>query len=117
MNELSELPKLRYLSAHHNMLDEFCYYHTGGFSSLNRLSVIYNRNMTGMLPQALSTLPQLRRLEMHDTHVRGPAPSGSFPSLQLLLISGTGGLCGSVPQTCNHADVHCDLGSGALPEC
>jgi len=117
MNELSELPKLRYLAAHHNMLDEFCYYHKGGFPSLTRLSVIYNRNMTGMLPQAISTLPHLRRLEMHDTHVRGSSPSGTFSSLQLLLISGTGGLCGKIPATCSHPEVHCDLGLGALPSC
>merc|ERR1712039_642061 len=70
LSHLSKMPKLRYLSVHHNMLDEVCY-HGGGFPELERLSMIYNRNMTGLLPQGLGELPALRRLEMHDTHLRG----------------------------------------------
>merc|ERR1712087_594081 len=63
------------------------------FQELERLSMIYNRNMTGLFPQGLQELPALRRLEMHDTHLRGNVPAGPWTSLQLLLISGTGGLC------------------------
>merc|ERR1712228_3034 len=109
-------PKLGYLSVHHNMLDEVCY-HGGGFQELERLSMIYNRNMTGLFPQGLQELPALRRLEMHDTHLRGNVPAGPWTSLQLLLISGTGGLCGEVPQKCAEDGVHCDLAPGVLPAC
>merc|ERR1712228_742075 len=116
LSELSRMPKLRYLSVHHNMLDEVCY-HGGGFQELERLSMIYNRNMTGLFPQGLGELPALRRLEMHDTHLRGNVPAGPWSSLQLLLISGTGGLCGEVPQKCAEDGVHCDLSPGVLPAC
>merc|ERR1712151_1173044 len=116
LSELSKMPKLRYLSVHHNMLDEVCY-HGGGFQELERLSMIYNRNMTGLFPQGLQELPALRRLEMHDTHLRGNVPAGSWTSLQLLLISRTGGLCGEVPQKCAEDGVHCDLSPGVLPAC
>lgn len=113
---LSKMPKLKYLSMHHNMLDEVCY-HGGGFPELERLSIIYNRNMTGLFPRGLGELPALKRLEMHDTHLRGQVPTGPWTSLQLLLISGTGGLCGEVPSRCSEADVHCDLSAGVLPAC
>merc|ERR1712060_241379 len=116
LSEISKMPKLRYLSVHHNMLDEVCY-HGGGFQELERLSMIYNRNMTGLFPQGLGELPALRRLEMHDTHLRGNVPAGPWSSLQLLLISGTGGLCGKVPQKCAEDGVHCDLSPGVLPAC
>merc|ERR1712060_206305 len=106
LSELSKMPKLRYLSVHHNMLDEVCY-HGGGFQELERLSMIYNRNMTGLFPQGLQELPALRR----------SVPAGPWTSLQLLLISGTGGLCGEVPQKCAEDGVHCDLAPGVLPAC
>merc|ERR1712113_652684 len=116
LSQLSKMPKLRYLSVHHNMLDEVCY-HGGGFPELERLSMIYNRNMTGRFPPGLGELPALRRLEMHDTHLGGNVPAGPWASLQLLLISGTGGLCGEVPQKCAEEGVHCDLAAGVLPAC
>merc|ERR1712014_422072 len=95
LSQLSKMPKLRYLSVHHNM--------------------IYNRNMTGHFPPGLGDLPALRRLEMHDTHLRGNVPAGPWSSLQLLLISGTGGLCGRVPPKCAEEGVYCDLSRGFCP--
>merc|ERR1712039_891435 len=110
-------PKLVHFDvSHNNMLDEVCY-HGGGFPELERLSMIYNRNMTGRFPPGLGELPALRRLEMHDTHLRGNVPAGPWSSLQLLLISGTGGLCGRVPPKCAEEGVYCDLSHGVLPAC
>merc|ERR1712060_906203 len=101
--------KLVHLDVSHNNIT--------GTLPLSEISKIYNRNMTGLFPQGLGELPALRRLEMRDTHLRGSVPAGSWTSLQLLLISGTGGLCGEVPQKCAEDGVHCDLAPGVLPAC
>merc|ERR1712151_731321 len=70
LTELSKMPKLRYLSMHHNMLDEVCY-HGGGFPELERLSIIYNRNMTGLFPRGLGELPSSAwRCTTHTFEVR-----------------------------------------------
>lgn len=116
LNELSEIPTLRYIAAHHNMLDELCY-HGGGFPELLRLNFIYNRNMTGVFPQGFSQIPRLRQLYMHDTHLRGNVPTDGWRDLQLLMISGTGGLCGEIPAACSRPGTHCDLLPGSLPPC
>merc|ERR1711920_396939 len=116
LDSMKSMSSLRYIKAHHNMLDSVTY-SGGGFEKLLELKFIYNRNLTSTFPAGFASIPNLMQLEMHDTHLRGNVPAGPWSSLQLLLISGTGGLCGEVPQKCAEDGVHCDLSPGVLPAC
>jgi len=116
LDGLKQAPALRYIKAHHNYLDGL-EYSGGGFPNLFELNFIYNRNLTAQFPAGLAEVPKLRRFEIHDTNLSGMVPKEPWHSIELMLISGTGGLCGHVPEACGLPDVHCDLEVGALSAC
>merc|ERR1712087_124817 len=117
LDSMKTMSSLRYIKAHHNMLDSVTY-NGGGFENLLELKFIYNRNLTSKFPAGFSSIPNLMQLEMHDTNISGgPVPTGPWSSLDFLLISGTGGLCGgALPSPCQDPEVFCDL-SQDLPAC
>merc|ERR1719296_472587 len=91
-----------------NYLDGLLYT-GGGFQSLETLDINYNRNLTSEFPNAFADMPALDTLEIHDTNITStvPLPDEPWPALANLIITGTGGLCGRLPQVCQKA--YCDV--------
>merc|ERR1712087_256587 len=89
LDSMKTMSSLRYIKAHHNMLDSVTY-NGGGFENLLELKFIYNRNLTSKFPAGFASIPNLMQLEMHDTNISGgPVPTGPWSNLDFLLISDT----------------------------
>jgi len=109
LDRLSSIPALQTILAHDNHFDSVCY-NGGGFPELTTLDMKYNRNMSGVFPsEPLSKLPKLRFLAIHDTNLTGPVFNGPYPSMENLIISGSGDLCGPHPDVCDRDGVFCDI--------
>jgi len=110
LDAMSSCPELNQILVNDNHFDAVRY-SGGGFESLEELNFKYNRNMSGTFPAALSELPELRNLQIHDSNLIGRVPDGPWPSMRTLVISGTGGLCGPLPSVCGRGGSWCDVSS------
>merc|ERR1712203_793460 len=74
LDSMKPMSSLRYIKAHHNMLDSVTYT-GGGFEKLLELKFIYNRNLPSKFPAGFASIPNLQQLQMHDTNISGgPVP-------------------------------------------
>merc|ERR1719203_1567960 len=118
LDGISRIPALERAYFNDNHFDSVGYT-GGGFESLVQLDFHYNRNMTGEFPAALASIPQLADLMIHDTNLTSTVPlptgPGTWPAIQDLVVSGTGGLCGPIPSVCSER-VYCDV-TMSFPPC
>jgi len=110
LDGISRIPALERAYFNDNHFDSVSFT-GGGFESLVQLDLHYNRNMTGDFPAAFASIPQLAALMIHDTNLTStvPLPSGPWPAIENLVVSGTGGLCGPLPSVCSEEKVYCDV--------